>query len=162
MRPGPVELIAACDGVLYAHSFTRRRTVTTKKNAGRGLTRRIIAMAGLLDRLKGLVKDREGQIKSAVDKAGDFVDDKTKGKYHDKIAKAGEKADQVIDKVKADGTDAADSADSAPAAADPAASASTATDAPAETAADVTETATDSAADPGTDAGTDPTAKPSA
>ncbi|HEX3816441.1 MAG TPA: antitoxin [Mycobacteriales bacterium] len=122
-------------------------------------------MAGLLDRLKGLVKDREGQIKSAVDKAGDFVDDKTKGKYHDKIAKAGEKADQVIDKVKADGTDAADSADSAPAAADPAApaaAATTATDAPAETVADATETASDSAADTGTDAGTDTTDKPSA
>jgi division protein CdvB (Snf7/Vps24/ESCRT-III family) len=56
-------------------------------------------MAGLLDKLKGLVKERETQIRSAVDKAGDFVDDKTKGKYHDKIAKAGEKADQAINKV---------------------------------------------------------------
>jgi len=53
----------------------------------------------LLDKLKGLVKEREGQIRSAVDKAGDFVDDKTKGKYHDKIAKAGEKADKALDKV---------------------------------------------------------------
>jgi nucleosome binding factor SPN SPT16 subunit len=56
-------------------------------------------MAGLLDKLKGLVKERETQIRSAVDKAGDFVDDKTKGKYHDKISKVGEKADQAINKV---------------------------------------------------------------
>ncbi len=60
-------------------------------------------MPGLVDKLKGLVKEREGQIRSAVDKAGEFVDDKTKGKYHDKIAKAGEKADQVITKATADG-----------------------------------------------------------
>jgi flagellar hook-basal body complex protein FliE len=76
-------------------------------------------MAGLLDKLKGLVKERETQIRTAVDKAGDFVDDKTKGKYHDKIAKAGEKADQAIDKVTdkqaaaAEGTETAATTESA-------------------------------------------------
>jgi hypothetical protein len=67
-----------------------------------------------VDKLKGLVKEREGQIRSAVDKAGEFVDDKTKGKYHDKIAKAGEKADQVITKATADGAPASKSEPTGP------------------------------------------------
>lgn len=52
-----------------------------------------------LDKVKALFVEREDQIRTATKKAGDFVDQKTKGKYHDKITKAGEKADQVIDKA---------------------------------------------------------------
>lgn len=55
------------------------------------------------DNLKGLVsKGKEaaaknsGKINQAVDKAGDFVDQKTKGKYHDQIAKGKEAARKAI------------------------------------------------------------------
>ncbi|MEV0356955.1 antitoxin [Nocardia sp. NPDC050697] len=55
------------------------------------------------DNLKGLVskgKDaaakNSGKINQAVDKAGDFVDNKTKGKYSNQIAKGKEAAKKVV------------------------------------------------------------------
>jgi hypothetical protein len=57
----------------------------------------------LVDSLKGLVgKGKEaasknaGKINEAVDKAGDFIDEKTKGKYSDKIEKGKEAAKKVV------------------------------------------------------------------
>ncbi|MGI9092880.1 MAG: antitoxin [Mycobacteriales bacterium] len=58
---------------------------------------------GLMDKVKGLVKGREDQVRTAaskvggaVGKAGDFVDDKTKGKYHDKINTATQKTGEAL------------------------------------------------------------------
>jgi hypothetical protein len=53
---------------------------------------------GFADRFKEIMQEREGQVRSAVDKAGSFVDEKTKGKYHQQITKAGQKADEMITK----------------------------------------------------------------
>jgi hypothetical protein len=53
---------------------------------------------GFADRFKEVMQQREGQVRSAVDKAGSFVDEKTKGKYHQQITKAGQKADEMITK----------------------------------------------------------------
>ncbi|MET8652031.1 MULTISPECIES: antitoxin [Nocardia] len=57
----------------------------------------------LADTLKGLVgkgKDAAAKnapkINEAVDKAGDFIDQKTKGKYSDKIEKGKEAAKKVV------------------------------------------------------------------
>ncbi|WP_067833297.1 antitoxin [Nocardia lijiangensis] len=57
----------------------------------------------LADTLKGLVgKGKEaasknaGKINEAVDKAGDFIDQKTHGKYSDKIEKGKEAAKKVV------------------------------------------------------------------
>ncbi|MGV9616388.1 antitoxin [Nocardia xishanensis] len=57
----------------------------------------------LTDTLKGLVgKGKEaaaknsGKINEAVDKAGDFIDQKTHGKYSDKIEKGKEAAKKVV------------------------------------------------------------------
>ncbi|MEV0031754.1 antitoxin [Nocardia sp. NPDC050793] len=57
----------------------------------------------LTDTLKGLVgKGKEaaaknaGKINEAVDKAGDFIDQKTHGKYTDKIEKGKEAAKKVV------------------------------------------------------------------
>ncbi|MEU4313270.1 antitoxin [Nocardia sp. NPDC024068] len=57
----------------------------------------------LMDNLKNLVgKGQEvasknsDKINQAVDKAGDFVDQKTKGKYSDKIQKGKEAARKVV------------------------------------------------------------------
>jgi hypothetical protein len=57
----------------------------------------------LVDTLKGLVgkgKDAAAKnadkINDAVDKTGDFIDNKTKGKYTDKIEKGKEAAKKVV------------------------------------------------------------------
>lgn len=51
---------------------------------------------GFMDKLKGLTKGREKQISGAVDKAGDFVDKKTKGKYTGQIDSVEGKVDDAL------------------------------------------------------------------
>jgi hypothetical protein len=69
---------------------------------------------GILDKLKGqasglkkkateVVDDNSEKIQSGIDKTGDFVDDKTKGKYSDKIDTAKGAAEKGLDKL--DGKD---------------------------------------------------------
>ena len=50
-------------------------------------------MANIFDRAKKLIDENDEKIDSAVEKAGDFIDDKTKGKYSDKI-------DTAVDKIQ--------------------------------------------------------------
>jgi hypothetical protein len=64
----------------------------------------------LADRLKNLFKQGEGAVGShkdqshqAVDKAADMVDQRTHGKYSDKIDKAQQKADEAVDKMGEEG-----------------------------------------------------------
>ncbi|MEO5780065.1 MULTISPECIES: antitoxin [Arthrobacter] len=58
---------------------------------------------GFLDNLKGkaqqLVDGNEQAIKDGIEKAGDFVDSKTGGKYADKIDSAQQGASRLVDKV---------------------------------------------------------------
>jgi hypothetical protein len=61
----------------------------------------------LLKRGKKLVDEHGDKVASAVDKATDLVDEKTKGKYRDKL----EKVDQAAEKL--DKSDAQDTADTA-------------------------------------------------
>jgi hypothetical protein len=67
-------------------------------------------MADFLDKAKGLAKDLTGKAKTTVsdnsekidgsiDKAADFVDDKTKRKYTDKIEKAQGAAHRAVEKL---------------------------------------------------------------
>ncbi|HEY8524352.1 MAG TPA: antitoxin [Acidimicrobiales bacterium] len=71
-------------------------------------------MAGFLDKAKDLARDLTGKAKSTVTenadkieegigKAADFVDDKTKRKYSDKIGKAQDAARKAVDKLAEDG-----------------------------------------------------------
>lgn len=68
---------------------------------------------GFLDKLKvkatevkekavEAVDDHGPQIKGGIEKAGTFVDKKTKGKYSDKIAKGTKKAEEAVDKIDKD------------------------------------------------------------
>jgi hypothetical protein len=64
---------------------------------------------GLLDKLKGskkkvasTVREHEDQIDEGIDKAADFIDDKTGGKHTDKIEGAAEKAKGAVDKLADD------------------------------------------------------------
>ncbi|WP_017935828.1 antitoxin [Nocardioides sp. Iso805N] len=50
-----------------------------------------------LDKAKDVVEDHADQVSGALDKAGEFADDKTDGKYTDKIAGGVEKAKDALD-----------------------------------------------------------------
>ena len=70
-------------------------------------------MSDFLDKAKDLAKDLTGKAREAVtehsdkiddgiDKAAEFVDDKTKGKYSDKIDSVQAKAHDVVGRIAAD------------------------------------------------------------
>jgi hypothetical protein len=48
---------------------------------------------GLLDKAKALVRKHEDKVDDGIEKAGDLIDDKTKGKHTEKI-------DEVVDKAQ--------------------------------------------------------------
>ena len=52
---------------------------------------------GLLDKAKELLSQNADKVETAINKAGDFVDDKTQGKYSDTIQKVQEEAKKVVD-----------------------------------------------------------------
>ena len=52
---------------------------------------------GLLDKVKGLLGANADKVKEGVEKAGDMVDEKTDGKYADKVDMAQEKIEDVLD-----------------------------------------------------------------
>ncbi|MEU4118804.1 antitoxin [Kitasatospora sp. NPDC028055] len=45
----------------------------------------------MLDKLKGLLKGHEDQAEKGVDKAGDYVDERTQGKYQSQVDTAQDK-----------------------------------------------------------------------
>ena len=51
---------------------------------------------GMLDKAKDLAKGNADKVKEGLDKAGDMVDEKTGGKFGDKIDQA---KDMVADKI---------------------------------------------------------------
>lgn len=57
---------------------------------------------GLLDKIKGMLSGNADKVKDGVDKAGDMIDEKTGGKYADKVDMAQDKVEEIIDKT-ADG-----------------------------------------------------------
>ena len=66
---------------------------------------------GITDRLKELTKKAEDtaaehkdQLRDAVQKAEEAADQRTGGRYHDTIAKAGDKADAYLDTLRPAGT----------------------------------------------------------
>ena len=50
---------------------------------------------GFLDKAKDLLTQNADKVEAAIDKAGEFVDDKTQGKYSDTIHKVQEEAKKV-------------------------------------------------------------------
>ncbi len=81
---------------------------------------------GLSDRLREAAKkaeeaasERKGQIREAVQKAGASADQRTGGKYHDRIEKATAKADSVVDRIKDPDAPATDGSEARAAADEP-------------------------------------------
>jgi hypothetical protein len=74
---------------------------------------------GFLDKVKDVATQAKGkateladekgpQIKQGIEKAGGFVNEKTKGKYADKVHKGTETAKGTVDKLASDGAKASD------------------------------------------------------
>jgi len=56
---------------------------------------------GMLDKAKDLLAQNADKVEMAIDKAGEFVDDKTQGKYSDTIHTVTEQAKKVADSAAA-------------------------------------------------------------
>jgi MT0933-like antitoxin protein len=54
---------------------------------------------GFLDKVKDLVSKNKGAVDSAIDKAGDIVDQKTQGKYSSQVDKVQDAAKNAVDKT---------------------------------------------------------------
>ncbi len=52
---------------------------------------------GILDKAKDLLSQNADKVETVIDKAGEFVDEKTQGKYSDTIHKVQEEAKKVVD-----------------------------------------------------------------
>ena len=52
-----------------------------------------------IDKIKDLVSKNASKAAPAIDKVADVADDKTKGKYTDKIDQAADKAKELADKL---------------------------------------------------------------
>lgn len=54
---------------------------------------------GLLDTIKKALQGKGKQVEAGIDKAADFADEKTGGKFSDKIDGAADKAKDIVDKL---------------------------------------------------------------
>ena len=54
---------------------------------------------GLVDKVKDLLSKNADKVDTAIDKAGDVVDQKTQGKYADKVDKVQDAAKKAVDKT---------------------------------------------------------------
>jgi MT0933-like antitoxin protein len=52
---------------------------------------------GFLDKAKSLLSQNADKVEQAIDKAGDYVDEKTQGKYKDTIDKVQDAAKNALD-----------------------------------------------------------------
>lgn len=68
---------------------------------------------GLLDNIKGALKGNADKVKDGIDKAGDMIDEKTGGKYSDKIDMAEEKIGDMVEDIAEEGDEAGDAIDDA-------------------------------------------------
>jgi hypothetical protein len=54
---------------------------------------------GFLDKVKDLVSKNKATVDSAIDKAGDVIDQKTQGKYAQHVDKVQDAAKKAVDKT---------------------------------------------------------------
>ncbi|OMH29365.1 hypothetical protein BKD30_00525 [Tersicoccus phoenicis] len=57
--------------------------------------------SGLFGKAADAVRDHEGQVKQGIEKAGDFVDRKTGGKYAERIDAVQQKASGAVNRLRA-------------------------------------------------------------
>ncbi len=73
-------------------------------------------LTDLRDQAQQAVSEHKDEIKGAMETAGATVDQKTHGKYTDKIAKYGQKATDAVEKFSSEGSSESDEQPDAPAA----------------------------------------------
>ena len=56
-----------------------------------------MGIGDFVDKAKDLVSENEEQVEDAIDKASDFADEKTGGKYSDQIETGAEKAKDFVE-----------------------------------------------------------------
>lgn len=56
-----------------------------------------MGIGDFVDKAKDLAGEHEDEVKEAIDKAADFVDDKTGGKYSDQVETGAEKAKELVE-----------------------------------------------------------------
>lgn len=71
------------------------------------------AAKDLTDKAKDTVSEHSDKIDDGIDKAAEFVNEKTKGKYTDKVETVQSKAHQVVEKLAEDGRKGGDGDDGA-------------------------------------------------
>lgn len=54
---------------------------------------------GLFDKFKKTAKDNNAKVDQGIDKAADVINDKTDGKYADKVDTGAEKAKEALDNL---------------------------------------------------------------
>jgi MT0933-like antitoxin protein len=54
---------------------------------------------GFLDKVKSLISQNADKVDTAIDKAGDIVDQKTQGKYASQVDKVQDAAKKAVDKT---------------------------------------------------------------
>lgn len=52
---------------------------------------------GFIDKVKGLLSQNADKVDTAIDKAGDIVDEKTQGKFSDTVDQVADAAKKAID-----------------------------------------------------------------
>jgi ElaB/YqjD/DUF883 family membrane-anchored ribosome-binding protein len=57
----------------------------------------------ILDKVKSMLRGKGDKAKGGIEKVAKVVDDKTKGKYSEKIENVTEKAKDVVDKLDEEG-----------------------------------------------------------
>ena len=57
---------------------------------------------GLMDKVKGMLGQNRAKVEDGIEKAGDFVDDKTGGKYADHVDKGQDAATDALRKLDDD------------------------------------------------------------
>jgi hypothetical protein len=68
----------------------------------------------LTDRARGTVTEHSDTIDGGIDRAADFVDDKTKRRYSDRIGTVRSKAHDVVGRITAEGDGGGPAADGTP------------------------------------------------
>jgi hypothetical protein len=54
---------------------------------------------GFLDKVKSLFSQNADKVDSAIDRGGDFIDDKTGGKFSEHVDKGQDAANDAVDKL---------------------------------------------------------------
>ena len=93
------ELAEKAQGAAAEHDLSGKAEKASEKTGE--LAAKLEAKADeLAGKAQNAAADRKDQMSGAIDKAAKTADERTKGKYHDKIAKTADKAQGYVDRLE--------------------------------------------------------------